>query len=67
MKVKDLKELLEKVDPELSVYASDPDRSGICWELSEPRVTTVRCEKEYACSEFDNHNFPIGFQFLKFD
>lgn len=67
MKVGKLIETLQKFDPELEVLASDPDRCNICWGLVTCELITVEQKKEFACSEFDSHDFPIGHQFVKLD
>lgn len=65
MKVKQLKELLEKFNPELDVFVSDPDRSSITGEIIGARIITVRTEREFGINEHHSHDFPIGYKFLK--
>ena len=63
MKAKDLLAKLQKVDPELDVFFSHPD-TNIIWQASGASVSEVFCEKEYGASEFDVHDFPVGYKFF---
>ena len=65
MKVKNLQALLANINPEMDVFASDPDRSGIVWEIEGGRIVTVESEKQFGAGEFASQDFPIGFEFLK--
>lgn len=70
MTARDLKQLLNTLseeDLELEVMATDVDRSGIIGPISFGHIVTVKRTKEYAWSEWESCNFPIGHKFLKLD
>ncbi len=64
MKVKDLQAILSKVNPELDIYTSDPDRCAIIWQLIGGHVEIVTTKKQFGDGERASHDFPIGFSFL---